>query len=183
MKSVFRTLVLVPLALAAFALPAAAQQAQPQALVVTAQNRTAAADAAKGAQRRDDRARPGDVIRYRLTFTNVAGRPLRGVVLSNPLPGGMRFVAGSVSATRADARPEYSTDGGRTFSAQPTEEVTVDGRRVVRPAPPERYTHVRWTVGGTVEQGATVVAEFEARVGTPSPQGRTATPAAGTNGR
>lgn len=183
MKSVFRGIALTVLALAAFALPAASQQPPQQALVVTAQNRTAAADAARGARRSDDRARPGDVVRYRLTFTNVAGRPVRGVVLSNPLPGGMRFVTGSASATRADARPEYSTDGGRTFSAQPVEEVTVDGRRVQRPAPPERYTHVRWTVGGTVEEGATVVAEFEARVGTTSPQGRTATPAAGTGGR
>lgn len=183
MKSVFRTLVLSTLALAAFALPAAAQQAQPKEFVITAHNRTAAAEAARGAKRSDELAYPGDVVRYRLTFTNVVGRPVRGVVLSNTIPAGTRIVPGSESATRADARREYSIDGGRTFSAQPTEEVTVDGRRVQRPAPPERYTHVRWTVGGTVEENATVVAEFEVRVGTPSPQDRTATPAAGNNGR
>jgi hypothetical protein len=47
----------------------------------------------------------------------------------------------------------------------------VDGRRVRRAVPAERYTHVRWTVEGNVAPGATVVAEFDARVGagTPAP--------------
>ncbi len=172
MKQTTRIL-LAALALLLAAAPARAQQGAPRAtqnaLVVAAENRTAAAEQAGGAARRDDRARPGDVIRYRLTFTNVAGRPVRGVVLSNPLPGGMRFVAGSVQASRQDARAEYSTDGGRTFSAQPMEEVTEDGRTVRRPAPPEKYTHVRWTVDGTVAEGATVTAQYEARVSAPEP--------------
>jgi len=153
------------------ALPAAAQQGTQQALTVTASNRTAAQ-----AERTDDRARPGDVVRYRLTFTNITRGPVRGVTLANPLAAGMRFVGGSARADRSDARLEYSADGGRTFSAQPMEEVVVDGERVRRPVPAERYTHVRWTVDGTVAPGATVVAEFDARVGTgtpaPAPGGR-----------
>jgi uncharacterized repeat protein (TIGR01451 family) len=120
----------------------AAQQTAPQRspLVVTAENRTAAEAARGGRARADQNARPGDVVRYRLTFTNTAGRPVRRVQLSNPLAGGMRFVAGSVSASRADAQPEFSIDGGRTFSAQPMEEVVIDGRRVRRPVSPDRYT-------------------------------------------
>jgi uncharacterized repeat protein (TIGR01451 family) len=145
--------------------PVVAQQAPQQALVVTAENRTAAQAAHDGHARRDGNARPGDVVRYRLTFTNTAGRPVRRVQLSNPLAGGMRFVAGSVQASRADALPEYSIDGGRTFSTQPMEEVQVDGRRVRRPAPPERYTSVRWVVDGFVAPGATVLAEFDAQIG------------------
>lgn len=163
MKTSWIHLLLVPLAL--LAAPARAQQAPaPPALAVTATNRTQAADAARGAARADDRVRPGDVMRYRLTFTNTAGRPVRGVNLSNPLPEGFRFVAGSVRSSRDDARPEYSADGGRTFSAQPTEEVVVEGRRVRRPVAPERYTHVRWTVDGWVAPGAAVTAEFDARL-------------------
>lgn len=156
----------------------------PQPLVISADNRTAAADADRGAPRRDDRVRPGDVLRYRLRFTNVAGRPVRAVELANPLPAEFRFVAGSAKADRMDARAEYSVDGGKTFSAQPMEEVVVDGRRVRRPAPPEKYTHVRWTVGGWVAPGATVTAEYEAQFAA-SPRGTstTARPAAGTGGR
>lgn len=174
---------LVALALLALAAPALAQQQparaaqQQQALVVTAQNRTAVA-----AKRADAAVRPGDMVRYKLTFTNVAGRQVRGVALANPLPQGMRFVAGSASSTRNDARLEYSIDGGRTFSAQPVVEVVVDGRTVRRPAPPEQYTHVRWTVDGWVAPGATVVAEFDARLGAPAPAGAAAGPAAGNRG-
>jgi uncharacterized repeat protein (TIGR01451 family) len=162
MKHLIRLAVLFTLLFAA--VPAAAQQATQQALTVTATNRTAAQ-----AERGDDRARPGDVVRYRLTFTNITRAPVRGVTLANPLAAGMRFVGGSAQADRNDARLEYSADGGRTFSAQPMEEVVVDGQRVQRAVPAERYTHVRWTVDGSVAPGATVVAEFEARVGAGNP--------------
>jgi len=145
--------------------PLTAQQAQEPALRVTAENRTAAEAARAGHARADQNARPGDVVRYRLTFTNTAGRPVRRVQLSNPLAGGMQFVASSVRASRQDAQAEYSIDGGRTFSAQPMEEVVIEGRRVRRPASPERYTNVRWIVDGFVAPGATVVAEFDARIG------------------
>ncbi len=164
MKQLIRLAVFFALVFAA--VPAVAQQGAQQALTVTATNRTAA-----GAERTDDRARPGDVVRYRLTFTNVTRGSVRGVTLANPLAAGMRFVGGSARADRTDARLEFSADGGRTFAAQPTEEVVVNGQRVRRPIPAERYTHVRWTVDGTVAPGATVVAEFDARVGagTPAP--------------
>lgn len=151
------------------AVPALAQQAPaPSPLAVTATNRTLAADAARGTPRKDDHVRAGDVLRYRLTFTNTAGRPVRGVNLSNPLPQSFRFVGGSVRSSRDDARPEYSADGGRTFSAQPMEDVVVEGRRVRRAVAPERYTHVRWTVDGWVAPGATVTAEFDARLAGPA---------------
>ncbi|HEX2189402.1 MAG TPA: hypothetical protein VHG51_10915, partial [Longimicrobiaceae bacterium] len=82
----------------------------------------------------------------------------------------------SARSSRADARAEYSADGGATFSAQPTEEVVVEGRRVRRPVSPERYTHVRWTVDGWVAPGATVAAELDARfaggAGTAAPGAR-----------
>lgn len=156
---------LTSILMAAALLASAPLAAQQPSLRVTAENRTAAQAAEAGHPRADQNARPGDLVRYRLTFTNTAGRPVRRVQLSNPLSGGVQFVAGSVRASREDAQAEYSIDGGRTFSAQPMEEVVIEGRRVRRPAQPERYTHVRWMVDGFVAPGATVVAEFEARIG------------------
>lgn len=180
MKSIARILVLLALA----ASPAAAQQpAAPGPLRVTAQNRTATELAARGTPRADDRVRPGDVVRYRIAFTNPQRTPVRPV-LANPIAAGMTFVAGSARTARTDARAEYSIDGGKTFSAQPMESVVVDGRRVQRAAAPEKYTHVRWTVGGFVAPGATVVAEFDTRFGSPAPaRGTTASPAAAPSGR
>lgn len=134
------------------------------ALTVSAENRTAAAAAARGAKRADSTVHAGDVLRYKLTFTNTAGRPVRQVALQNPVAPGLEFVAGSASASRQDARAEYSADHGATWSKRPMETVTIDGRTVTRAIAPERYTGVRWIVDGWVSAGATVTAQFEARL-------------------
>ena len=134
------------------------------ALAVTAENRTAMAAEARGAKRADAAVHAGDVLRYKLTFTNTAGRPVRQVALQNPVANGLQFIAGSASSSRQDARAEYSADNGATWSVKPMETVTIDGKRVERAIAPERYTGVRWIVDGWVSPGATVTAQFEARL-------------------
>jgi uncharacterized repeat protein (TIGR01451 family) len=139
-----------------------------QALVVAAENRTALDAAARGAKRADATVHAGDVLRYKLTFTNTAGRPVRQVAIQNPVATGLQFVAGSASSSRQDARAEYSADNGATWSARPMETVTIDGRPVERAVAPERYTGVRWIVDGWLSPGATVTAQFEARLASQS---------------
>jgi uncharacterized repeat protein (TIGR01451 family) len=134
------------------------------ALVVAAENRTAIDAAARGAKRTDATVHAGDVLRYKLTFTNTAGRPVRQVALQNPVATGLQFVAGSAKSSREDARAEYAADNGTTWSARPMETVTIDGKPVERAVAPERYTGVRWIVDGWVSPGATVTAQFEARL-------------------
>lgn len=154
----------------AFAQRAAAASPNGEALVISASNRTAVAESARGAARRDSSVRAGDVVRYTLTFTNIVDRPIRGIELKNPIPGGLRFVQGTAKATREDARVEFSADGGKSFSVAPTEIVVVDGREVTRPVAAERYTHVRWMVAGWVQPRANVVAEYEVRLAPIQPQ-------------
>ena len=153
---------IIGLALATLTVPASAQQAEPQALVITALNVTAQdadrSDASSGVTV------PGDVIEYRLTFTNHTDGTVSDVVLNDPVPEGLVFVPGSVTASREDVLVEYSTDGGASWAAEPVVEVEEAGRTVVRPAPAEAYTHVRWTVTGEVLPGAQVLARFRARV-------------------
>lgn len=154
--------------------PVVGQEA-PRALVVTAQNLMA------GDQRHQDVAAaggdqaallPGDVVRYRLRFTNVTGGEVRGVVFTNPVPARLRYVERSATADRDDVVIDYSIDGGQTYAARPMVVEIVDGERVERPAPPEAYTHVRWTVRGAVSSGAMVTAEFRAElVPAPAPEG------------
>jgi uncharacterized repeat protein (TIGR01451 family) len=163
MKSSVLTKLLVLITLAA-PLRAQAPARPVSALAVTAENRTAMAAAARGAKRSDAAVHAGDVLRYKLTFTNTAGRPVRQVALQNPVAGGLQFVAGSASASRTDARAEYSADNGASWSAHPMETVTIDGKQVERAIAPERYTGVRWIVDGWVSAGATVTAQFEARL-------------------
>jgi uncharacterized repeat protein (TIGR01451 family) len=163
MKSLIRISLFTLLLAGSLTVPALAQApAAKQALVVSAENRTAMA--ATSGRRTDATAHAGDVLRYKLTFTNVAGRPVRNVALQNPMAAGLEFVAGSAKVSRTDAQAEYSIDGGKSWSAHPMETVTIDGKSVERAVSPERYSAVRWIVSGFVAPRATVTAEFEARV-------------------
>jgi uncharacterized repeat protein (TIGR01451 family) len=163
MKLPNRTLLALALALAA-APAARAQRAAPGPLTITATNVTAAAQAAGGQRRASEAVQRGDVVRYHLAFTNPGAGSVRRVVLADPIPAGLRLVEGSTRASRSDARVEFSADGGKSFSPQPMETVTVNGQPVRRPVPAARYTHVRWTVDGAVAPHATVTAEFDARL-------------------
>jgi uncharacterized repeat protein (TIGR01451 family) len=140
-----------------------AQQGEPRALVITARN-LMTGDERHRALADSSALLPGDVVAYRLVFTNLTAAPVRNIELKDPIPTGLRYVAASAKASRDDALIEYSIDGGTTYSAAPMIEVIVDGRPVQRPAPVQRYTHVRWTVQGWVQPGARVTAEFQARL-------------------
>ena len=111
---------------------------------------------------------PGDVVHYRLLFTNITEVAVRSIEFTDPLPAGLRFVGGSALADRDDVVISYSIDGGRVYSAQPMIEEIVDGERVTRQAPPEMYTHIRWMVPGWVQPGAQVTAEFRAQLAEPA---------------
>ncbi len=147
-----------------------AQAEPPRALVVTAQNLMSgdARHQALVAQGSDAAtALPGDVLLYRLRFTNVTQGEVRGVVFNNPVPKGMRYVGGSAGADRNDVVTEYSIDGGRTYAVRPMVAKVVNGARVQEPAPAEQYSHVRWTVRGSISPGASVTAEFRAELPAP----------------
>ncbi len=111
---------------------------------------------------------PGDVIHYQLLFTNITDVAVRSIEFNDPLPLGLHYVSGSATADRDDAVISYSIDGGQLYSAQPMIEQVIDGERVLRPAPPEMYTHIRWTVPGWVQPGAQVTAEFRAQLAAPA---------------
>jgi len=139
--------------------PAQSPSPAPKALVITAQNMTAAS------QKRDAKgmARPGDEIRYSLVFTNTQQAPVKNVQFVDPIPQGMVYVLGSASIAGA-GRVAFSIDGGKTYSAQPTVETIENGQKINKPAPRELYTHVRWTVVDAVAPGAQVTAELRAQV-------------------
>lgn len=147
---------------AALALPplAAAQTPAPKALVITAHNVTA--EAATGRANKT-LARPGDVIRYALVFTNQTAGPVKNIQFVDPLPKGLVYVLGSAKADHP-VQLEYSIDGAKSYVAQPMIEVVENGKKVQKPAAGELYTHVRWTVLGSLAPGAKVLAEFRAQV-------------------
>jgi len=145
--------------LVAFAAPAAAQEAEPEWLRVTATNTTAEAD---GRESAGGVVLPGDVLEYRLTLTNRGGEAVQDVVFTDPIPSGLEFVLGSAGAERADVRVDYSIDRGATWSPNPTIRVETADGVVERPAAPADYTHIRWTLSDPLAPGAAVTARFRA---------------------
>ena len=152
-------LVLVASAVLLWTPRGAAQERTPASLVVTAQNVTAET----AGRMNKTVAQPGDEIRYRLVFTNVTAGPVKNVQFVDPIPSGMVYTLGSATSDQR-VRVEYSIDSGRTYSARPMMNAVEDGKPVQKPAPPERYTHVRWTVVSSLARGAQVTVEFQARV-------------------
>ncbi|WP_375510450.1 hypothetical protein [uncultured Nostoc sp.] len=90
--------------------------------------------------------RPGDVLRYTLSGENTSDRPVKNLVLNQPIPKGMVYVLKSVSAAN-NTKVTYSIDGGRSFVENPTVKVTLpDGKVETKPAPANVYTHIRLQV-------------------------------------
>ena len=163
MKAGHRTAgLLVGLALAKFGFVAGQPVSPPpRPLAMTGENLMA------GDPRHRDRpgaVMPGDVIRYRLTFTNLRTDSIQKVQFTDPIPTGLQYVTGSATVDREDVAIEFSIDGGATWSAQPMIEELVEGRVVRRPAPVSKYTHVRWSIAGWLKSKAQVTAELRAQL-------------------
>ena len=106
---------------------------------------------------------PGDVLRYTITGENTGESAAKNLAVTQPILAQMTYKPNSATS-KDNADITYSIDGGETFVAKPTINITLeDGTVTKRPAPPEAYTHIRWqfpTV--TPEQGATAM--YEVRV-------------------
>lgn len=139
----------------------------PAAVTVVADNITAREAAAAGHPRAaadSGRLLTGDLIEYRLLFTNTTRGPLRDVVLDDPLPAGLVYELGSAAAAAPGVTIEFSIDGGRTYTTNPVVKEVVNGQEIERAAPAALYTHIRWRLTGALSPGARVTASFRARL-------------------
>jgi uncharacterized repeat protein (TIGR01451 family) len=104
---------------------------------------------------------PGDVVIFTTRYTNKGKQPATGVVVTNPVPEHMTYV--DLSAEGKGSKVDFSIDGGRTYAAPEKLKVTdKDGR--TRPALPRDYTHIQWTITGSLQPGAGGYVTFRARV-------------------
>ncbi len=108
-----------------------------------------------------ERAEPGDILVYTLTYTNEGNRPSTGTSVEDPIPAGTILLPGSVLGDRA--RITFSMDGGVSFTPFPATIVTngPDGRPVSADAPAERYTHIRWMAMDPLAPGESRIASFK----------------------
>ena len=103
---------------------------------------------------------PGDKVHYTVTFTNVGGEAVDDVVVTNPIDPALTYV--NDSASGKDMSVDFSVDGGKSFGSR--DSLVVAAENGSRPARPEDYTHIRWTLEGALDAGATGVARFAAIV-------------------
>lgn len=107
---------------------------------------------------------PGDVLRYSLSSSNVGDAAARNLVLNQPIPAQMSYLANS-AGSNAGLQLSYSINGGKSFSSQPMIQVKQkDGTVIEKPAPAELYTHVRWEAQGDLPPNRNLVASYEVQV-------------------
>ena len=105
----------------------------------------------------------GDAIEYDILAANGGDSPALRLVPVGKIPAGTAYVDGSAKAPRA--RPEFSLDGGKTWSAAPMVAVRKpDGTTVMKKADPALYTTVRFITDGAIASHHSVAYTYEVRV-------------------
>jgi len=103
----------------------------------------------------------GDTLLYTVAFTNATDGALDRVRITQAIPPGVVYVAGT--AVAPGALVLFSVDGGVAFGLPAELTVTgEDGTR--RRAAASDYTHVRWLLTSPLEARATGFARFRAEM-------------------
>ena len=108
--------------------------------------------------------RPGEIIQYTLTATNIGLQPAHDVEIVDPIPEGTEYVL--ESARGEGMIISCSIDGGRLYQSPPVvhDFQRPDGVIEKRAAPASAYTHVKWLVPRPILPGAQVTAFLQVRV-------------------
>lgn len=137
--------VLVLFSVAALVTPALAAEPGAIELKATAQKRVVTTNE-RGEERTEfvkaEIVVPGDEIAYTIAARNVSQESVEQVVITDPIPAQMRFVAGSEESE--NARVQFSVDGGANFDLE-DRLVVVGEDGQTRPATADDFTHIRWT--------------------------------------
>lgn len=92
-----------------------------------------------------ERLEAGDEVHYTIRVRNPGKEPVTDAQVTKRMPFGLHYLAGSATGPACDI--EFSTDGGRTFSAKPKN---------------GDYTHVRWTMRRPLPPQSTALLRFRA---------------------
>ena len=136
-----------------FALPLAAAADQDVAVSLEAHKITTDARG-KEALAPGDQAKPGEVIEYRVRYTNQGATGVKQLAATLPIPAGVEYLPTS-------ARPAVvlASLDGKTFAAVPLKRTVrlADGREVTREIPASEYRWLRWMIGGLAPKSSEIV--------------------------
>jgi uncharacterized repeat protein (TIGR01451 family) len=101
-----------------------------------------------------EQASPGDIIEYRLIYTNEAEQPLTDLQITGPIPDNTAYLKGS-AATDVDADFAVSIDDGSSFESEPVKrtQTGTNGQLQNVIVPPSDYTQLRWMPENGIQPG------------------------------
>ncbi|MDJ0676984.1 MAG: hypothetical protein QNJ36_16650 [Calothrix sp. MO_167.B42] len=110
--------------------------------------------------------KPGDILRYTVSGSNNGEKAVKGLVVNQPIPQGMKYVLKSATVNvNKGAKITYSIDQGKTFVETPTIKLRQeDGTFKTVAAPAEQYTNIRWNFGESVAAKSTVRGIYQLQV-------------------
>ncbi len=108
-----------------------------------------------------DKVIPGDEVVYTITYINNGDEPAENLVVKNPIPEHMKYVAGS--ATGESGVITYSVDNGKSFDV-PEKLMVKDAKGNMVAAGPADYTNIRWTLSKPVAPKTSGLVSFRARL-------------------
>lgn len=111
-----------------------------------------------------EKANPGDVVVYTITYGNTGKGILTDAVIVNPVPQGVVYIKDS--AEGKDTEIKASIDNGRSWQRPPATVLmkNPDGTESAKPAAAEQYTHLQWTVKKSVAPGQSGRVSFKVKV-------------------
>jgi len=86
---------------------------------------------------------PGTIVRYVNTLNNSGEEKATKLVVNNPIPENMEYVANSATC-QSECSIRYSVDGGKTFQEPSELFVGEDQERHLAQA--KEYTNIRWVL-------------------------------------
>ncbi len=89
---------------------------------------------------------PGQVIEYRLLYSNEGDEVINNLKVLGPIPEEVEYVAMSASSA-SNAELEASIDMGITWSSEPLYRTALDanGKEIQEIVPPSQYHQIRWS--------------------------------------
>ncbi len=92
-----------------------------------------------------EKARPKDVIEYRLSYSNVSAEPISGLAITGPVPESTVYIA-DTAATMERSNFKVSIDDGETWEDEPVLRTRKNDRGEMQQVvvSPSEYTHIRW---------------------------------------
>ena len=107
---------------------------------------------------------PGEIIEYRITYSNVAEESLRAVVADGIIPGETFLVEGSIRQPDG-VRTLFSIDDGVTFGPEPIYFIEIDEQGIEheREATPDMFQRIRWEID-RIPSGETLKFAYRVKV-------------------